>query len=168
MPLPDDIREFAGRLNLHERLEPFRRFRWTNAAAHRPVLHLEDVSAIPFLSDIAGVEEYQHRARVRARPGDWYATVTPPDPHYEEYCEQRLDLGHAGWLEVSGNASPLAVTRGCRDMDVFTQLVKVARAGKGLTIHPYMSIDETWSLATTLSAEADVPMTVLGPPPPVT
>ena len=53
-------------------------------------------------------------------------------------------------------------------MDVFTQLVEVARAGKGLTIHPYMSIDETWSLATTLSAEAGVPTTVLGPPPPVT
>ena len=42
-----------------------------------PSLQLDDVSGIPFLSDIAGVEEYQHRARLRARAGDLFAAVTP-------------------------------------------------------------------------------------------
>lgn len=30
-----------------------------------PTLYLDDVSEIPFLVNIAGVEEYQHRARCR-------------------------------------------------------------------------------------------------------
>lgn len=168
MVLPADIGQFADRLSLEERLEPYRDHRWTSAASPRPVLHLEDVSGIPFLRNIAGVEEYQHRARVRVRSGDLYATVTPPDPDYETYCARRLGLGPARWLDTPAGDNPLAVTRGCLASSVFSQLVDVARAARGLSLHPYMSIDETWSLAARLHAEANVPISVLGPPPPVT
>ena len=165
-PPPAAIRQFAERLNLDARLEPYRAHRWTGSKRY-PVLHLEDVSAIPFLQDIAGVEEYQHRARVRADENDLYVTVTPPDPDYDLYCERRLGLGHVHWLGVSDD-NPLAVTRGCFGPAVFARLVEIARAANGLSIHPYMSIDDTWSLAVRLSAEAGVPTSVLGPPPPVT
>lgn len=166
--MPDAIRQFADRLRLDERLAPYQPHRWSGEAPPYPTLHLEDVSAIPFLRDIAGVEEYQHRARVRAEAGDLYATVTPPEPDYDTYCEQRLALGPARWLDASGNENPLAVTDGCQQPKVFRQLVDIAREAGGMCLHPYMSIDATWSLADRLSAEAGVPTVVLGPPPPVT
>ena len=53
-----------------------------NAAV--PTLHLEDVSAIPFVNVIAGVELYQHRARVRSYTGDVFAAVTPVVDGYED------------------------------------------------------------------------------------
>ena len=65
----DALHAFADQLKLADRLEPFNAHLWSSATPDRPVLHLEDVSAIPFLSEIAGVEEYQHRARVRATTG---------------------------------------------------------------------------------------------------
>ena len=74
------LRAFARRLDLDDRLEPFHDRRWHNPDENAPVLHLEDVSAIPFLSGIAGVEEYQHRTRVRVYDGDLYGTVTPTEP----------------------------------------------------------------------------------------
>ena len=56
-------------------------------------LYLDDVSEIPFLGKIIGVEEYQHRARLRAGDGDLYAAVTPPVEGYEEYCRDTLRMG---------------------------------------------------------------------------
>ena len=167
-PLSDVLRQFADRQRLDERVAPYAAQRWATESTPHPTLHLEDVSAIPFLRDIAGVEEYQHRARVRAEPGDLYATVTPPDPDYEAYCEQQLGLGPVRWLEVRAADDPLAVTRGCQEPAVFRQLVEVARAAGGLCLHPYMSIDDTWALADRLAADAGVPSFVIGPPPPVT
>ena len=67
-----------------------------------PTLYLDDVSAIPFLVNIAGVEAYQHRARTRAGDGDLFATVTPPTEDYEEYCRKILGLGRPGLVLVSG------------------------------------------------------------------
>ena len=168
MPASDAIRHFADRLSLDARVEPFLEQCWTPAAADRRVLHLEDVSAIPFLTAILGVEEYQHRARVRAADGDLYATVTPPDPDYETYCRQRLQLGDAGWLAVGGGDTPLAIARGCGADGVFDQLVAATRAAHGLTIHPYMSTEDVWTLAQRLATAARAPVSVLGPPPPVT
>ena len=168
MPASDAVRHFADRLSLDAQIGPFRDHCWTPAAAERPVLHLEDVSAIPFLTAIVGVEEYQHRARVRAKERDLYATVTPPDPDYETYCQQRLQLGDACRLAVDGADAPLAIARGCGADGVFDRLVAAARAAQGLTIHPYMSTDDVWTLARRLAAAAAVPVSVLGPPPPVT
>ena len=162
------LRAFAERLNLAGRLEPFRDRRWDPAAAHRRVLHLEDVSGIPFLTDIAGVEEYEHRARVRARAGDLYATETSPDPDYEAYCRQRLGLDAVHWLGADCGPAPLALARACGTGAALDGVAAFAREAGGLTIHPYLATDDVWMLAGRVAAAAAVPVAVLGPPPPVT
>ena len=73
------LRAFARRLDLAHPVEPFHDRRWRHPDQTTPMLHLEDVSVIPLLSEVARVEEYQHLARVRAHDGDLYATVTPTD-----------------------------------------------------------------------------------------
>ena len=169
MPASAAVRDLADRLTLDPQVEPFRERCWTPAAARLPVLHLEDVSAIPFLTAIAGVEEYQHRARVRAESDDLYATVTPPDPEYETYCRERLLLGSARRLETGGGGgNPLAIARGCSTGGAFDRLTDAARGAGGLAIHPYMSTEDVWALAARLAGAAAVPVSVLGPPPPVT
>ncbi len=168
MPASTALRAFADRLNLDERLAPFRDRRWHPAAAQRRVLHLEDVSGIPFLTEIAGVEEYEHRARVRAREGDLYASESPPDPDYEAYCRQRLRLGPVAWLGADCGEAPLALARACSAGEALDRLVAVARHAGGLTIHPYLATDDVWTLAARVAAGAAVPVAVLGPPPPVT
>ena len=168
MPASAAARDLADRLQLDAQVEPFRQRCWTAASARGPVLHLEDVSAIPFLTAIMGVEEYQHRARVRAEAGDLYATVTPPDPEYETYCRERLLLGGARWLGTGGGGNPLAIARGCSTGGAFDRLAAAARGAGGLTVHPYMSTEDVWALAERLGAAAGAPVSVLGPPPPVT
>ena len=70
------VRPMAARLQLADRVLPYADRRWRPEDPPAPALHLEDVSAIPFLAGIAGVEEYQHRARLRTAAGDAYAAVT--------------------------------------------------------------------------------------------
>ena len=164
----DALHAFADQLKLADRLEPFNAHRWSSATPDRPVLHLEDVSAIPFLSEIDRVEEYQHRARVRATTGHLYATVTPPDPAYDQYCADTLHIGRPEWIDVRAADDPLAVTRGCLDKRPFQRLATAAREVHGLTIHPYMSIEDVWVLAERLSDESGSNVAVVGPPPPVT
>ena len=72
-----------------------------------PTLYLDDVSAIPFLVNIAGVEAYQHRARTRAGDGDLFATVTPPTEDYEEYCRKILGLGRPGLVLADPVGEPI-------------------------------------------------------------
>ena len=167
-PDHEALRRFAERLNLHERLAPYAARRWSQPTVPRPVLHLEDVSGIPFLSEIPGVEEYQHRARVRATADDLYATVTPPDPDYDAYCTDELALGEPQWIDVERTNDLLAVTRACMDDVPFELLLASARRSAGLAIHPYMSIEDVWVLADRLARESHGPVTVVGPPPPVT
>ena len=128
----------------------------------------EDVSGIPFLSEIPGVEEYQHRARVRATGDDLYATVTPPDPDYDAYCTDELGLGTPRWIDVGQSDDPLRVAQACLDDDPFNILLNATRRAAGLAIHPYMSIEDVWRLADRLARESRHPVAVVGPPPPVT
>ena len=132
------------------------------------MLHLEDVSAIPFLDDIDGVEEYQHRARVRAASADLYATVTPTDPDYDAYCTDTLGIGEPDWVDLATTRHPLAVAQACLEPRPFGQLVDRTRKSRGLVIHPYMSIEDVWELGDRLATESGCAVTVLGPPPPVT
>ena len=167
-PLPDALRHFAERLGLADQLRPYAPCVWQPSSAPCPTLHIEDVSAIPFLTDIAGVEEYQHRARVRADTGDLVATVTPTDPAYETYCRDTLGLGRPVWVDVRPGANALAVSQACRSGTAFNTLVDHVRATGRFAIHPYMSIDEVWWLASDLAHESRCDVRVLGPPPPVT
>ena len=167
-PTHEALRKFADRLDLRDRLAPYAACRWSQPTFPQPVLHLEDVSGIPFLSEIPGVEEYQHRARVRATEDDLYATVTPPDPDYDAYCTDDLALGEPLWIDIGRTDNLLAVTKACMDDVPFELLLTNARRSAGLAIHPYMSIEDVWVLADRLARESCHPVTVVGPPPPVT
>ncbi len=159
--------ELAREWSLESELEPWAEWRWRPAAEPVPSLHLDDFSGIPFLDGIAGVAEYQHRARVRARDGDLYAATTPPVPGYEDYCRDVLELGSARCLEVAG-AGGLGVADACRQPPAFGALVDFAAAAGGLVVHPFMGIESVWRLAAEIARAARVPVRVLGPPPPVT
>jgi len=171
MPIPDPVADrlaaLSRRLDLTGALRPYEAERWTRSD-DAPTLHLDDVSDIPFLVDIAGVEEYQHRARLRCGDGDLFATVTTPPPGYERYCRDCLGLGAPTHLRSHPERNLLAVTAGCGHQEPFGRLVDVARAAGGLEIHPYMGIEAVWTLARTLAAGSRLPVRVLAPPPPVT
>ena len=165
-PWGDGIRALAEEIDLSARLEPFAAQRWTPGAADSPVLHLEDVSGIPFVCVVPGVEEYQHRARVRAGTGELFAAMTPPSEGYEDYCRSRLGLGSPRLVQTAGGDHDYAVARACNHGEAFEQIAATARQAGGLALHPYMAIDEVWALARRVAEAAGVPVHVLGPPPP--
>jgi hypothetical protein len=156
----------AGRLDHHRRLESYAEHRWTDAASAYPVLHLEDVSGIPFVCVVPGVEEYQHRARVRAGTGEMFAAVTPPTDGYEDYCRNRLGLGSPELIQTSPGDHSYAVAIACGRSPAFERIAAIAEKAGGLAIHPYMAIEDVWKLAERLARTAGVPVHVLGPPPP--
>ena len=164
---PSSLLDFAERLDLGARLAPFAPHRWQHPR-DCPTVHLDDVSGIPFLVDVSGVEEYQHRARLRCDNGDLFVTVTAPAGGYERYCRERLGLGAPTHLRAAPSGNPLAVAAGCRHPDILGRLVDIARRAGGIDIHPYMGIEDVWDLAATLAAAVDEPVSVLAPPPPVT
>ncbi|TVQ97872.1 MAG: hypothetical protein EA398_14030 [Deltaproteobacteria bacterium] len=150
-----------------DRAAPFARHR-LDAETDGPQLHLEDVTGIPFLSGIPAVEEYQHRARVRAGDGDFFAAGTPATPGYEAYC-RRIGLGAPTLIPVRNPDDPMAVARACATGDALDQLATAAREHGRLTIHPYMGIEDVWHLAKTISDASDgAEVRVLAPPPPIT
>ena len=165
--IPSALVGFATRLDLEARVAPFAPHRW-RGRRDVPTLHLDDVSGIPFLVGVPGVEEYQHRARLRCSDGDLFVTVTPLPRGYERYCRGRLGLGTPTHLLAAPTANPLAVAAGARHGDILARLVDTAGGGYGLEIHPYMGIEDVWDLAAGIAAAADAPVTVLAPPPPVT
>lgn len=153
------------RWSLDAELRPFQTFAYDSHAADWPHLHLEDVTGIPFLDGVVGIEQYQHRARVRAQHGDLFAAGTTPAPGYEDYCQQRLALG-APELILATDEDPRAIAQACNTPDVLDRLADHARHAGGLVIHPYMAIAAVWELADALRARTDLPCAVLGPPPP--
>jgi hypothetical protein len=132
------------------------------------VLSLDDVSAIPFLVGIAGVEEYQHRARLRAADGDLFAAGTPQTRGYEKYCRDQLGLGAAEFIHAEPDEGPLAVASACGHGAALERIIEVAKEARGLIIHPYMGIEPVWLLAEKVSEKSGQPTVVLAPPPPVT
>lgn len=130
-----------------------------------PTLHLEDVSAIPFVSVVTGVERYQHRARVRAFDGDVFAAVTPMSPGYEPYCRDVLQLGSPRLVLADPVGSPTAVARACRAGKAWRDLCEWASRSERVLLHPYMAISDVWELGAALAAETSTPVKVLGPTP---
>ena len=164
------VRPMAARLQLSDRVLPYADRRWRPADPPAPVIHIEDVSAIPFLTGIAGVEEYQHRARLRAAAGDAYVAVTGSEAAYDAYCTQRLRLAPVARIAVraSDASSALAVAEGCMTGQALDRATALARRRGRLVIHPYMAIEPVWDLARRIAERAGAAVTVLGPPPPVT
>ncbi len=168
----DEAREAASVVSAEYQLEtaiaPYRDMAWRGNAGTRPTLHLDDVSGIPFLVDIPGVEEYQHRARVRAGDQDLFAASTPATPGYERYCRDILGMGSPTMLLAEPAKNRLAVAEGCAQGPVFDTIVQTAKDGHGLVIHPYMGIEEVWTLARSVAEASSQPETVIAPPPAVT
>jgi hypothetical protein len=161
------VRPLAERLDLEARLEPYANHRWLGTDGGHPVLHLDDVSKIPFVQDVPGVEEYQHRARVRARTGDLFTAVTDPSDGYEDYCQNTLGLGAPHFVRAASGRHAYAVADACFSDPPFGTLVERARKAGGLSIHPYMAIGEVWQLAARLAEASGTRVEVVGPPPPV-
>ena len=173
---PDELKCIAGRaadalradLDLEAQLEPYARLRWKGLDPQVPVLRLDDFSGIPFLVDITGVEEYQHRARLRANPEDLYAAVTPATFGYEPYCQRNLRLAPVDFLEVSPVDNQLALARACSEGEARDRILRRVAASGSLTIDPFMGIAEVWDLADSLARTSGAPVSVMAPPPPVT
>ncbi|MFW5966054.1 MAG: hypothetical protein ACOCV2_00995 [Persicimonas sp.] len=153
-------------LNFDEALRPYESLCHDGRTVDGAQLHLEDVTGIPFVSQVSGVEEYQHRARVRADTEDMFAAVTTPVDGYESYCRERLDLGQPELLQVEPTGGPMAIASACREPANLARIADFATQSDGLVIHPYMAIEPVWELASEL-AERGVDVEVLGPPPPI-
>lgn len=161
-------RAFGEDLRVPQELVPYEGLRWDGSGSEWPELHLDDVSGIPFLVDVAGVEEYQHRGRLRAGNGDVYATVTPAADGYEQYCQSTLAIGAPEHLVAEPVGPPIMVAQACASGSTYRRLVEVASSAGGFVVHPYMGIEAVWELAQKLSVDARVSVHVLAPPPPVT
>lgn len=174
--LADALRDELG---LDEALAPFRPQEYrAEAPGGGAVLHLEDVSGIPFVRDVAGVAEYQHRARVRAESGDFFAASSAPVAGYEAYCQGHLGLGEPAFLSARARSlvpggdpsdgGAMAVAAELAKPQPFEALARHMRARDGLIIHPYMAIESVWALAKKLNQRVPgARARVLGPPPPV-
>jgi hypothetical protein len=162
------VAPLGAELDLASRLEPFADRCWDGSELHWPVLHLDDFSGIPFLIGITGVEEYQHRARIRAAGGDLYVAASARSDVYEAYCENRLRLAPVEFVQVELSQERPTLARACGAGTAWKRLVQQARAAGGLALHPYMGIETVWDLGRSLSREAEVPVTLVAPPPPTT
>ena len=161
-------RELGLDIDVAGRLRPYEHHRWRPGDSPGPTLQLDDVSGIPFLVDVAGVEEYQHRGRLRAEDHDVYVTVTPEAAGYEPYCRNTLQMGAPEHLVADPIGPPIAVARACTGGRTHARLVEVARDAGGMTVHPYMGIEDVWELAAMVSVDSRTPVRVIAPPPPVT
>jgi len=155
-------------MDLEARLAPYAKLLWKGPGLRAPVLRLDDFSGIPFLVDITGVEEYQHRARLRADPDDLYAAVTPTAPGYETYCRDKLDLAPVDFVQAKPVETRLALARACGEGEAWKRILKRIEASARLTIDPFMGIEEVWELADSLAQSTGAPVSVAAPPPPVT
>ena len=130
-----------------------------------PVLHFDDVSAIPFLQDISGVEFYQLRARIRATSGDLFAATCPEVPGYEAYNQTYLGLGEPTFVYAERVESASQIALACGQGEAFEAITRAASRAQGLTVHPYMGAAPAWHLTRQLAEGADVPVRCIGPRP---
>ena len=162
------VAEFRDRFDLERRLRPFEALRYRKSDAGTRAVHLDDFAAIPFLGGVSGVELYQHRARLRARGGDFQVASTPASPGYERYCQAVLGLGAVELLQVDSAGDRLAIARAClANRALLDRLRGFARRG-GLVVEPFLGSEAIWDFAAAVAAGTGTRVRVLAPPPPVT
>ena len=162
------VAEFRDRFDLERRLRPFEALRYRKSDAGTRAVHLDDFAAIPFLGGVSGVELYQHRARLRARGGDFQVASTPASPGYERYCQAVLGLGAVELLQVDSAGDRLAIARAClANRALLDRLSGFARRG-GLVVEPFLGSEAIWDFAAAVAAGTGTRVRVLAPPPPVT
>jgi hypothetical protein len=164
--IEETVKSLARRLDIVEQLQEYGAHRWSGEDGSLPVLHLDDVSGIPFVQDVSGVEEYQHRARTRARSEDLFVALTPQTEGYEEYCRSRLGLGEPQFVLGEDGGHGYAVAEAAQTGRAFESIAARAKSSGGLQIHPYMAIEPVWRLAARVAEAAEVRVEVIGPPPP--
>ncbi|MFT6396078.1 MAG: hypothetical protein ACJAYU_000820 [Bradymonadia bacterium] len=159
------VEELATRWEIHAHNAPYLPLRTPDAGTGLPVVHLEDVSGVPFVSGVPGIAEYQHRARVRAGSGDLFVAVTPQAPGFDRYC-QELGLGSPEFVlsEPAGDVV-WAVAKAAMQGAASDRLVARAKEAGGLVLHPYMAMEDVWDLAFELSERSGTDVLVTGPPP---
>lgn len=161
------VQDLANQWEVHARNERYLPFRTAAGESELPVVHLEDVSGVPFVSGVPGIAEYQHRARVRAGSGDLFVAVTPQTPGYDRYC-QDLGLGSPEFVLAEPVGDVVwAVAKAAMQGAAAEQLVTHARKAGGLVLHPYMAMEDVWDLAFFLSERSGTDVFVTGPPPAV-
>ncbi|MDP6946986.1 MAG: hypothetical protein QF464_22745, partial [Myxococcota bacterium] len=133
-----------------------------------PVLHFDDVSAIPFLQDIAGVELYQLRARLRAIDGDAYAATCDSVAGYAPYNRDYLGLESPTFIHAEAVGTACEIGLACQHGQAFEQLADMTRAAGGLSVHPYMGSLPAWDFTRALGEATGLPVRCVGPPPPMT
>lgn len=133
-----------------------------------PTLQIDDVSGIPFLVNIVGVELYQLRSRVRARDGDVFSATCPEMPDYEAYNSEQLGLGRAEFVHAPAVARPIEISLALSSGAPFERLCAIARDRERLLIHPYMGIEAAWDLGLAIQEATGADIAMLAPPPPVT
>ncbi len=133
-----------------------------------PSLLLEDFSDIPFLVGVPGIEWYQLRSRTRAKDGDVFVSTQRPVDGYEEYNRTALNLGEPRFLHANvPGADPLCVGGTClEDAKVMKELCRLADAGGGLLVHPYMGCRSVWELSRARQEKTKSEVIVLSPVPP--
>lgn len=159
-------REVREEMHLDDAMQPYAQFQHDGDLGDESVLALEDISGIPFVAQIPGVEEYQHRARVRARTGDLFVAVTAPVDGYEAYCRDKLGLGEPDFIHAKPVGGPMRIAEACVHGETFEEIAAWCAERGEVAIHPYMSIEPVWQLARKLG-ERGVTARVVGPPPPV-
>ncbi|MXX61915.1 MAG: hypothetical protein F4112_02400 [Holophagales bacterium] len=162
------VAEFRDRLNLERRLRPFEALRYRVSDAGTRAIHLDDFAAIPFLDGVSGVEHYQHRARLRARGGDFYVASTPASAGYERYCREVLGLGAVELLAVDPVGDRLAIARACLENHALLDRLRTLARRDGLVVEPFLGTEAIWDLAAAVAAATAARVRVLAPPPPVT
>ena len=134
-----------------------------------PTLHLDDLSDIPLLDRAYDVTFMQERARLRADDGDFVATCTSVDEHYQSYCRERLGLGVPEGLQPVPHADPLNVAQACwQDRHVRSTLVRALRTDRLRYIHPHMGTLSVWELGVLLHKASRRPVKIIAPPPGLT
>ncbi|MEW6026603.1 MAG: hypothetical protein AB1599_04855 [Planctomycetota bacterium] len=135
-----------------------------------PTLYIDDLGMIPNLDDIAGIEYYQQRARLRAGNGDLVALTHPLEESYEDYNRKYLGLGAPTLAVVSNHGyHPLFITRNLlKDSSLLNRIAVQARSAGGITVHPFIGSTDIWQLARELNRLKSGEVRMIAPLPEVT
>ncbi|MBI5360159.1 MAG: hypothetical protein HZA48_06200 [Planctomycetes bacterium] len=133
-------------------------------------MYMEDLSSIPFLDNIPGIEYYQLRARLLSGSNDLVALSYMPDPAYERYNRIFLGLGEPEFLTVCPDRNaPINITRNILESrGAIGNIVDFTKSRGALNIHPYMGSREVWELALQLRGNFGADVRVTAPLPGVT
>ena len=141
--------------------------RYDGAQLSPGTLYLEDISSIPGVLRVEGIEHYQLRMRLLAGTGDFLLTTLPLEASYEEYNREYLGLGSPRLvLARAAGVAPIQVVRSClNDPAALAQLVRAAREGLLRRLCPYVGTRDAWVLARVLSELSGTPVQVVAPSP---